>query len=100
MKCYRGDRTIDGIKVTVDGNPLDQRLDLKTISHNGFEWSYEGVEPSQLALALLADSCGEQTALMHYDLFMREIVANFGNDWEMTEADIKEALANITGEAA
>ncbi len=28
MKSFIGDRTIDGIKVTVDGRPLDQRLDL------------------------------------------------------------------------
>ena len=26
MKHYLGDRTIDGVKVTVDGAPLDPRL--------------------------------------------------------------------------
>lgn len=96
MKTYRGDRTIDGVIVTVDGKPLDQRLDLKTLSLNGFEWSYEGVEPAQLALAILADYFGDdQKALTHYDIFMREIVANFHNEWEMTEADIEHALGNI-----
>ncbi|MBB3064223.1 MULTISPECIES: DUF6166 domain-containing protein [Limibacillus] len=92
MKVYRGDRTIDGVQVTVDGKPLKERVDLKQISKNGFEWSYEGPEPAQLALAILADCAGDATALKHYDTFMQEVVANFQNDWEMTEADVMSAL--------
>ena len=42
MKRYLGDRTIDGVKVTVDDVPLDPRLPLREFSRNGFEWSYEG----------------------------------------------------------
>ena len=96
MKVYRGDRTIDGIEVTVDGRPLDPRFDLKTFSKEGFEWSYEGAAPAQLALALLADHWGDAPrALEHHAQFMREIVANFGNEWEMTSEDIEAALANI-----
>ena len=59
MKHYRGDRTIDGIAVTVDGRPLDPLLSVRRFSPNGFEWSYEGAEPEQLAFALLADHCGD-----------------------------------------
>lgn len=92
MKVYRGDRTIDGIIVTVDGEPLPERVDLKELSKNGFEWSYEGPEPAQLALAILADCVGDQAAVEHYEGFMKEIVANFQNDWELTEADVKSAL--------
>ena len=51
MKRYIGDRTIDGVKVTVDGAPLDPCTDVKEFTKNGFEWSYEGPEPRQLALA-------------------------------------------------
>ena len=40
MKHYSGDRTIDGVKVTVDGAALDPRLDIMEFSKNGFEWSY------------------------------------------------------------
>jgi len=54
MKTYAGDRTIDGIVVTVDDEPLDQRLDIRRFSENGFEWTYEGPESRQLALAMLA----------------------------------------------
>jgi hypothetical protein len=99
MKTYRGDRTIDGLEVTVDGNSLDQKFDLKVVSGDGFEWGYEGASPSQLALAILADDKGNEYALANYELFMREIVANFNNEWEMTAADIDEALENIGAKA-
>jgi hypothetical protein len=46
-KVYAGDRTIDGIVVTVDGEPLDTHADMKRYSRNGFEWSYEGAAPSR-----------------------------------------------------
>lgn len=98
MKVYRGDRTLDGLKVTVDGEPLDPRTDIKAISENGFEWSYEGPEPAQLALAMLAEHLGdEQAALAKHQDFMKEIVANFNNEWEMTEEDIGIALENLGG---
>jgi hypothetical protein len=29
--------------------------------------------------------------------FMRAVVANFGNEWEMTSADIESALAALSG---
>jgi len=98
MKTYRGDRTLDGIVVTVDGAPLDPRFDIKTLSDMGFEWSYEGEAPAQLALAILADHFGDpEKALAEHDVFMRAIVANFNNEWEMTSEDIDVALANAAG---
>ena len=94
MKTYVGDRTIDGIQVTVDGKPLAPRTDLKAYSKNGFEWSYEGPEPRQLAFALLMDHLGDAArAAVLDEAFMREIVANFDNTWEMTSADIDANLA-------
>lgn len=101
MKIYRGDRTIDGLDVTVDGNRLDPRFDVKSLSQDGFEWSYEGAAPAQLALALLLDHCDSaDKALAHYREFMREIVANFNNEWEMTSDDIDAALAELRVDAA
>ena len=44
-----------GVRVTVDGRPLDPRLDLRVLSASGFEWGYDGGGPGQLALAILAD---------------------------------------------
>ena len=100
MKHYSGDRTIDGVKVTVDGAALDPRVDIMEFSKNGFEWSYEGPEPCQLALALLADHLGDAgAAKAAVEPFMRAIVANFGNEWEMSSADIDLALAALAGKA-
>lgn len=96
MKTYTGERTLDGIKVLVDGEPLDPRYDLKQLTDSDFEWAYEGAQPAQLALALLADHLGDdESALRHYDAFMREIVANFDNYWEMTSQDIDQALKDL-----
>lgn len=93
MKNYVGDRTIDGVKVSVDGEPLNPRTDVTEFSKNGFEWSYEGPEPRQLALALLVDHFGDASAAKaQVEPFMRAVVANFGNEWEMTSADIDSAL--------
>lgn len=78
--------------VTVDGRPLDPRLDLHRYSSNGFEWSYEGEEPRQLSLAILAAHLGDERAKELVEPFMRSVVANFGNEWELTSADIDAAL--------
>ncbi len=96
MKTYAGDRTIDGILVTVDGEPLDQRLDIRRFSDNGFEWTYEGPESRQLALAILADHLGDaERALALVEPFMREIVAYFDNTWEMTSDDVAAAVGAL-----
>ena len=93
MKTYAGDRTIDGIVATVDGRPLDERLDIRRYSENGFEWTYEGPESRQLALAILADHLGDaDRALALVEPFMRDVVANFDNTWEMTSDDVAAAI--------
>jgi hypothetical protein len=100
MKRYVGDRTIDGVKVTVDGQPLDPATDVAEFSKNGFEWSYEGPEPRQLALALLVDHLGDNNAAKAAtEGFMQAVVANFDNEWEMTSDDIDLALNSLSGKA-
>ncbi|MEM7190497.1 MAG: DUF6166 domain-containing protein [Pseudomonadota bacterium] len=95
---YRGDRTIDGLLVTVDGDVLNDQQSVAVFSDCGFEWSYEGDGPKQLALAILVRHLGDDaTAQDLADPFMRRVVANFGNDWEMKGADIDAALENIKG---
>jgi hypothetical protein len=98
MKNYVGDRTIDGVKVTVDGAPLDPCTSVIEYSKNGFEWSYEGPEPRQLALALLVDHLGDaNVAKANVESFMRAVVANFGNEWEMNSSDLDLALTALPG---
>ena len=95
-----GDRTIDGVKVTVDGAPLDPCINVMEFSKNGFEWSYEGPEPRQLALALLVDHLGDKEGRKGPGrAFMQAVVANFDNEWEMTSDDLDQALASLSGKA-
>lgn len=98
MKTYVGGRSLAGAQVTVDGEPLDPRFDMKRLSPTGFEWTYEGAGPAQLALALLADHLGDdRLALALYERFMRAVVADLDNSWELSSADIDAALAAIDG---
>jgi Family of unknown function (DUF6166) len=99
-KIYRGERTIDGVLVTADGQPIDEGHAVRTYTDHGLEWSYEGDGPQQLALAILFDHFGEpEKALALAEPFMRRVVANFDNDWEMTSADVERALENIRAAA-
>jgi uncharacterized protein DUF6166 len=101
MKTYTGERTIDGISVLVDGKPLSPHTDLLKLTDYGFEWSYEGPEPSQLAFAVLYDHLGyAREAEKLYPSFMQRIVANFDNEWEMTSSDIDQALAALRASRA
>jgi hypothetical protein len=96
MKTYRGGRSLDGAVVTVDGKPLPPRFDLKRLSSTGFEWTYEGAGPAQLALALLADHLGDDAkALSVYEPFMHRVVAELDNSWELNSAEIDAALAEL-----
>lgn len=100
MKTYRGGRSLDGAIVTVaEGEQtrrLDPRYDLARLSPTGFEWTYEGAGPAQLALALLADHLGDpEAALRLYQPFMRAVVAELDNSWELSSADIDAALAEL-----
>ena len=93
MKLYEGGRSLDGAVVTVDGRPLNPRFDLKRFSAMGFEWTYEGDGPRQLALALLADHFGDdQKALALTETFMREVVSVLDNAWSLTSEEIDAAL--------
>ena len=94
MKVYEGARSLEGAIVTVDGERLPPRHDLRVLSKAGFEWTYEGAGPAQLALALLADHLGDdRAALREYERFMREVVAHLDNAWRLTSVDIDAALA-------
>jgi Family of unknown function (DUF6166) len=96
VKTYVGGRSLAGAEVTVDSKPLDPRFDLKRLSPTGFEWTYEGHGPAQLSLALLADHLDDDAkALRLYEPFMRAVVAELDNSWELTSADIDAALKGI-----
>ena len=93
MKTYEGKRTIDGLIVTVDGRPLDEHYEVKCLTKYGFEWTYEGESPQQLALAILYDPVGDkERAVALSEPFMKVVVANFDNDWTLTGVEIDSFL--------
>jgi hypothetical protein len=99
MKKYIGDRTIDGIAVTVDGQPLSPYYDQLKLTEHGFEWSYEGPEPAQLAFALLYDHLGDAAvAKQLHQALMERVVANFDNEWELTSDDLDDAIRVLRGQ--
>ncbi|MHB8524355.1 MAG: DUF6166 domain-containing protein [Limisphaerales bacterium] len=94
MKTYHGSRTADGTsEVWVsDGAkkyPLPLRLDLRNHSPTGFAWGYGGAGPVQLALALMADACGDEAAQGNYQDYKWAIIAGLPASWTLTEAAIR-----------
>lgn len=96
MKTYQGARQIDGLKVTVDARPLSEHYEVKQFTRWGFEWTYEGPSPQQLALAILYDHLGDKDrAIKLSEPFMRKVIANLGNDWTLTEEEIARAIKDM-----
>ncbi len=93
MKIYEGRRTIDGLVVTVDGEGLPEHYEVQQFTKYGFEWTYDGDSPRQLALAILFDYLGDggrATALS--GPFMKDVIANLDNDWRLTGDDVAAFL--------
>lgn len=90
---YQGE---PGGKVTVDGDPLDPRFDLRRHSPAGFGWGYGGSGPAQLALAMLADFLGDDEAAQRaYQDFKFEVVGRLpqGGGWQMAGRQIADSQA-------
>ena len=93
MKTYQGQRTIDGLVVTANGNPLPEHYEVKRFTKQGFEWTYEGESPQQLALAVLYDHLGDKDrAIALSEKYMKDVIANLDNDWTLTGGDINAWL--------
>jgi Family of unknown function (DUF6166) len=77
--------------------PLPLRLDLFNHSPTGFSWGYGGSGPAQLAVALLADTLGDDdlAVRLHQD-FKFKVVACWpeGERWWIT-ADQIMAVVNL-----
>jgi hypothetical protein len=102
MKTYGGRREGYAVLVTVDGRPLNPRLDLWHHSPTGFEWGYGGSGPAQLALALLADHLADdRQALDFYQRFKWTIIAELPRkkDWKLTSQVIDTVLQGIREKA-
>lgn len=96
MKTYEGKREIDGLTVMVNGHALSEHYEIKRFTKWGFEWTYEGPSPQQLALAILYDHLGDSNrAIRLSEPFMKKMIANLDNDWTLTSEDIDRAIKTI-----
>ena len=97
MKQYAGRREGYAVIVTVDGRRLNPRLDLWNHSPTGFEWGYCGSGPAQLALAILADHCGnDQQAFNFHHRFKWAVIAELPRrSWTLTSQEIDQVLPTL-----
>ena len=94
MKAYEGKRTMDGLVVTVDGRPLPEHYEVRQFTKRGFEWTYNGTSPQQLALAILFDHLGDrQRAIAFSAAYMKDVIANLDNDWQLSSDDVGAYLS-------
>lgn len=114
MKIYRGYRLMhqdwQGMPTTAKctvmvhvgkhKRKLRPRLDIRSHSPDGFEWGYGGSGPAQLALALVADCCGDEMARPEIYQRVKRLVASLPHDgWTLTEEQVREAVAAAQAEA-
>jgi hypothetical protein len=97
LKRYEGTRTGHAVDVTVNGRPLNPRLDLYNHSPTGFEWGYCGSGPAQLALAILADHLADdQQALNVYQRFKWAVITELPKKrWTLNSRDIDRAIQAV-----
>jgi len=97
VKQYAGRRQGYAAIVTVDGRPLNPRLDLWNHSPTGFEWGYGGNGPAQLALAILADHLGDdEQAFNFHHRFKWAVTAELPRrSWTLTSQQIDQVLQTL-----
>jgi Family of unknown function (DUF6166) len=96
MKVYEGKRAFDGLLVTVNGRKLPEYYEVKQFTSWGFEWTYEGESPQQLALAILYDFTGDKIrSIGMSEAFMKKVIANLDNDWDLKSEEVARAIAEI-----
>ena len=109
MKAYQGvrlnpkTRTVSDVSVRVIisptgvGSELDPGPSQKLFNHSpdGFNWSYAGSGPAQLALAILLDHTGDkEIAVAMHQRFKFAFVARWGDYWRITSEEIDAWLAH------
>jgi hypothetical protein len=100
-RVYCIQRTAQGVVCTVNEGtpsrrPLPLRLDLWNHSPTGFEFGYGGSGPAQLALAILADCCGDELALAFHQAFKSAVIARIpGPGGSLTETFVRDVLAGL-----
>jgi len=94
MKLYKGKRTGEGAgaqTIVVQDNGDEYPLKhVERHSPDGFNWGYGGSGPADTALSILANCLRMEQANVLYQLFKREFVATWGDEFTITEKEIKD----------
>jgi hypothetical protein len=104
MKVYHGRRTEHGCAVDVEEDGecylLHPRNDLRNHSPDGFEWSYSGSGPAQLALALAADVLGDDDKAQEvYQRLKFRLVGSLPHEeWVLNEKMLRAVIDAIEQE--
>ena len=94
---YRGVKTATGFAVTANGKPLSPAASQKIAFHaDGFSWGYSGSGTLQLAIALLFDAIRDVAAARRWVRWYNWLgPVNWGDEWETTGCEIREAIAAL-----
>ena len=100
-RVYTIQRTPQGVVCNVNGSPLPLRLDLWNHSPTGFEFGYGGSGPAQLALAILADCCGDELAVKYHQAFKWAVIARIpAPGGSITGTFVRDMLAKLQADRA
>jgi Family of unknown function (DUF6166) len=94
VKTYHETSTVLKSQSTAVGCPSN--YEIKQFTKWGFEWTYEGASPQQLAFAILYDHLGDKDrAIKLSEPFMRRVIADLDNDWTLTAEEIERAITDL-----
>ncbi len=92
MKIYKGKHTGRGVgdqTIVVRDNADEYPLEHIKRHSEEFNWGYGGSGPADTALSILADCLGMEQANRLYQFFKWEFVARWGEEWSITEEQIR-----------
>lgn len=92
MKTYRGKKSAGKLGdqvIIVEEEPYRLKHIVRH-SPSGFNWGYGGSGPLDTALSILTDCLGRKQADQLHEPFQRVFVATWGNEWSISEKEIKD----------
>ncbi|MEW5754719.1 MAG: DUF6166 domain-containing protein [Pseudomonadota bacterium] len=95
MSLYQGDRRPDGNRVMANGAPLKPRPDLLGGAFQGYDWGRDCLGARHVAIAILADRCGDDAARQHHLAFLEMVVQHFSDHWSLSGAQVDAILSYI-----
>jgi DNA-binding transcriptional regulator YiaG len=95
---FKGHKTLLGNKYVTYGElDLPTRYELASFSATGFDWGNAGRSAQQLAFSILCQVSDPQTAEIHTEKFVNEVVKMFSTrDWILSASDVLKWIEKNT----